>query len=227
MLTPARADGLYGRWVLANALSEGLGLGLTLFLGGLAAQWLQARPGPVTIFGGAMGAVVLGVALEGVLVGRAQAWALRARFRSLSVKDWTFATAMGAGIAWLLGVVPSTAFALLGDEQGAGVAPSEPPVLLQYGLAMLMGLVLGPILGAAQARVLKRHVRGVRRWLWANALAWALGMLVMFVGMDQVPWQGGRFVIVASVFGACCLAGAVVCAVHGWVLVSLQPVARA
>jgi ELWxxDGT repeat protein len=53
--------------------------------------------------------------------------------------------------------------------------------LVQYGLAMALGVVAGPILGLAQWTVLRGLVSGAGRWLWANALAWAVGMPVLYI----------------------------------------------
>jgi hypothetical protein len=43
------------------------------------------------------------------------------------------------------------------------------------------------------------------RWIlangWANAIAWAIGMLLIFRGMDQVPWTASRSLVAPSIFG--------------------------
>jgi hypothetical protein len=212
----------YARWIAANGLAEAIGLGATLALGGLAARAMQARPGPAAIVAGALAAVALGVLLEGVLVGVAQGWALRHRIDDLSMRDWTVASALGAGVAWTLGMAPSTALALI--EQGGAsspAGPAEPPAWLQYAMAVALGSLLGPVLGWAQARVLKRHVTRPLRWLWANAAAWALGMLLIFAGMDRVPWSQGLSAIVAAVVVVCAIAGLAVGAVNGWFLMRM------
>jgi hypothetical protein len=212
----------YLRWCAANGVAEAFGLGATLALGGLAARALEARPGPVAIVLGALAAVALGVLLEGVFVGVAQGWALRHRVAGLSIRAWTVASAIGAGIAWTLGMLPSTVIALL-DPVGASTvaSPTEPPAWLQYSMAVGMGLVLGPVLGWAQVQVLKRHVARPSRWLWANAAAWAMGMLLIFVGMDQVPWSQGLPTIVAAVMLVCAIAGLAVGMVNGWFLMRM------
>ena len=182
------AGRFYGRWVAANGTAEAVGLGATLALGGLAARALERHPGPGAVLLGALAAVVCGIMLEGVLVGLAQAWALRTRIATLSMRDWTLASALGAGIAWALGMVPSTVMALMGSAAGGAAADvTEPAAWVQYSLAIAMGLVLGPVLGWAQVRVLRHHVANPYRWLWANALAWTLGMLLIIAGMDRVP----------------------------------------
>src|SRR6266542_453759 len=101
--------------------------------------------------------------------------------------------------------------------------PAEPPAVVQYGLAIALGVVLGCILGLAQSMVLRRYTARAGRGIWANALAWAVGMPLIFVGMDLVPWSRGTVVIIVAIYGVCWATGLVVGAVHGWALVSLAP----
>ena len=57
----------------------------------------------------------------------------RQRLASLRRRTWVLATAAGAGLAWLLGMVPSTIMALRPGDAGAA-PPSEPGALVQYTL---------------------------------------------------------------------------------------------
>lgn len=211
---------LYGRWIVANGWAEALGLGTTLVLGQAAVPLLDRTTGIAVTLVGAVAAVALGVVLEGMLVGAIQARVLRQALPDLASQRWVSATMLGAGIAWSLGLVPST-IAALTTAPGLPVAPPEPPALVQHGLAAGLGLVTGPILGAAQFRVLRRHVRNASWWLLANAVAWALGMALIFAGMDLVPWGRGAMAVAASVYGVCGVAGLAVGMVHGRVLLRL------
>src|SRR5574341_1349505 len=56
----------------------------------------------------------------------------------ISVRHWTVATAAGAGVAWLLGMIPSTVMSLLQADEPASATPVEPPAWLQYGAAVAM-----------------------------------------------------------------------------------------
>ena len=85
--------------------------------------------------------------------------------------------------------------------------------------------VLGPVLAAPQLRVLRLHVIQAGRWIWANALAWAIGMPVIFAGMDRLPWESGGLPLFVGLFVVAALAGAVVGAVHGRMLLRMLPVA--
>jgi hypothetical protein len=132
------------------------------------------------------------------------------------------ATAVGAGFAWLLGVIPSTLMSLgeQGGEAATAAAPdmSGPPML---GLAALMGIVLGPVLGLPQWVVLRNYVSGAGWWVPAQSAAWALGMPLVFLAAGSIPEGTPLLVIVAIVAGTLALAGAVVGMVHGAALVWL------
>lgn len=205
--------GLYGRWVLANALAEGVGLGLTGLV--WAAAILSAGDGMIPTLLLAALAVLAGTFIEGTVVGTAQWLVLKGPMPSMRWRTWAFATGVGAFVAWTLGMVPSTA--LSPGESGGGSA-AEPPLAAMLGLAFLMGLVLGPVLGFAQWIVLRRFVGRALLWMPANALAWAFGMVVIFAGI-QLATEGGRAgpVLAGTLLGA----GAVVGAVHGAALLAM------
>jgi hypothetical protein len=210
----------YGQWILANGLAEAIGLGTTLVIGNAAAPLLDSISGSTAaVLVAALTAVVLGMVLEGVVVGLAQERVLQTR-TSLPPWAWTIATAIGAAAAWLLGMVPSTAMAFIGDGV-PGDPASEPAQPVQLALAVLMGLVTGPVLGFAQWLVLRGAVRHAGRWLWANAVAWGAGMPLIFGGMDRVPWTGAPQARIAAIYAVCAVTGLVVGAVHGAVLVRL------
>jgi hypothetical protein len=205
--------------VLANALGELLGLGLVGAAGmasvrAFGPDRLDAAPLLVASAMVALGAV------EGLIVGAAQWRALRQSLPLLSARAWMAATACGALAAWLLGALPSTIMKLA--HSGASPAPPpEPGPLLRYAAAAALGLLAGPVLAAFQWRVLRRHVDRAGWWPLANAAAWALGMPVVFlaVGVAVGRKLGAGSPVSALVLLA--LAGAVVGAVHGGVLVNL------
>lgn len=209
----------YRSWIVANGLAEAGGLGTTFVLGQAVAPIMEQMRGVTAILGGALAAVALGTLLEGVLVGMAQERVLTTRV-GLRPKVWTIATAIGAGAAWALGMVPSTAMSLTATAAPGGVV-SEPGALVQYSLAVGMGLVTGPVLGIAQWAVLRGAVRNAANWLWANAVAWGVGMPLIFLGMDRVPWTGHPAARMAAIYAVCAVTGLAVGAVHGRFLVRL------
>jgi len=210
----------YRRWVLANGAAEAVGLGSTFVLGVSLAPVLEGSPSTGMVLAGAAVAVVLGTVLEGVVVGIAQERVLRPQLASLSRGSWVAATAGGAAAAWLLGMLPSTILAL--QDPGPSTAPpTEPTAAVQLTLAALLGAVAGPVLGAIQWTVLRAHARHAARWLWANTAAWAVGMPLIFLGMDYVPWEGPAVARALALVAVCAVAGLAVGAVHGRVLVAL------
>jgi hypothetical protein len=211
---------VYRAWMLANALGEACGLGTTFVLGALIAPRLEAAPGVLAVLVTAVVAIVLGTVLEGVVVGVAQEVVLRRYVDLLRPRAWTIATAAGAGLAWTLGMAPSTFMALAAPPAG-GAPMAEPSTAVTMLLAAGLGLVAGPILGAAQWVALRRVVDGAGRWLWANALAWAVGMPIVFLGMDLVPWTGHPAAVALAVYAVCGVAGLAVGAVHGRVLLTM------
>jgi hypothetical protein len=211
---------LWLRWVLANAIGEAVGLGITSLVGAVVILSGGASRGVLTTMGTTVLAVLAGTLVEGTVVGTAQWLVLRRPLPRLRWRTWAAATGAGAFLAWTLGMIPSTVLSL-GAGSGGGEPQAEPSEILVYGLAFLMGLVLGPVLGFAQWLALRRYVRGAALWMPANALAWAFGMVVIFVGID--PAIGGglglRSVAILGFTLAC--AGAVVGAIHGLALVRL------
>ena len=211
----------YRQWITANGWAEAGGLGGTLVIGWVLASSLDRVAGTTAILAGALGAIVLGTLLEGVVVGAAQAKVLHHRLHSLSRPAWVTASAIGAGLAWTVGLLPSTVMALAGHDASPASVPVEPSPLVKYMLAAVLGAVTGPILGLAQWTVLRRRVRHAARWLVANAGAWAVGMVLVFAGMDVVPWSLGPIAVVPSIGLVCLATGLAVGAIHGRTLLWL------
>jgi hypothetical protein len=209
---------LWSRWVAANAVGEGLGLGATALVALALFPALGGDNGILPALAVAAVAIAAGTAIEGLIVGTAQWLVLRQPLPGITWPTWAGATAAGAGVAWTLGMLPST---LLSINQDAGQAPaSEPGAVMAYALAFGMGLVLGPVLGFAQWLVLRRHVASAGLWMPANALAWAFGMPLIFVGVSAVFDRGGPGGIAFAILSLV-LTGAVVGGIHGLALVRL------
>ncbi|MBE0477239.1 MAG: hypothetical protein IBX62_09100 [Coriobacteriia bacterium] len=210
---------LWVRWVGANAIGELVGLGGTLAL--VAGLWgvLDRSPLPVAL-ALALAIAAVGALVEGVAVGGLQGLVLRLALPALPLPRWVVFTALGAFVAWSLGMLPSTLLAAGGNGAPAAGA-AEPSTVVQLLLAAGMGAALGPFLGVPQWLVLRRFVPRAGWWIPANSAAWALGMPVVFAAMSFVTPET-RPATIAAVLAASLLAtGAVVGAVHGAVLVRL------
>ena len=214
---PSTSDrGLWLRWVAANAAGEFVGLGLLSLVAILVVSVVVGDPSGLSFdVGFAVLLVALGT-LEGAVVGTFQWTVLRRRLPSVASRDWVGATAIGAFVAWALGMAPSTL-------QFGGVAPAGMPVdpggPLLVALAAAMGAVLGLVLAGPQWFVLRRHVNRAWWWFPANAAGWAVGMPVVFLGVGAAAEGGFGLASAAVVLAAVALAGAVVGAVHGLALV--------
>lgn len=205
------------QWIAANSVAELLGLGGVALAGWGLLRWLgePAGWGPSLAFAGLF--ALLG-AFEGLLVGAMQARVLRQRLPGLT--GWVLASVAGALAAWVLGMVPSTIMSAM--TPAASGAPPEIGEALRLLLAAGLGMVAGPVLAFFQWRRLRLHVRrGAAWWLPANALAWASGMPVIFVGAHMGAWLHSPALVALGVSLSLLAAGAVVGAVHGLVLIWL------
>ena len=155
--------------------------------------------------------VAAGVA-EGTLLGAAQAHVLRRALPHLPARRWVLATALAAGVAWVLGLLPSW----LGDT-----VPSVPS-----GVVVVVGVVAGFLLlltiGTAQALVLRGRVRRPERWITATAFGWLAGLTVFMVFATPL-WRPGQPVWLTGLIGDAggLLMAATVAAVTGRALVRL------
>lgn len=214
---------LWRRWVAANAIAETIGLGGSALVVVAMMTLIDAD----TVGGMLLTAsvsVLLGAFFEGVLVGAIQWRILRGVFENLTQRAWVVVTAGGACAAWLLGFLPSTLMTLLTTDTAPSpqaATPVEPPAALIYTMAAAMGLVLGVVLGGAQWIELRRYVPRAGLWIIANALAWLVGMPLVFVAAANVPAGPITVWTVLLIVGVVLAAGAAVGAMHGLALLVL------
>ena len=207
------------RWVIANALGELLGLGTVAAVGFFVFQSSGEPTGVAQALAFAAVFILLG-AVEGLVIGLAQQWVLRTLLPS--VRGWVLATVVGAMVAWAVGMVPSTVGNVLQHGATTTQASFEPPLVLILLLAAGLGAVAGPLLAAFQWLSLRRVVPGKAwQWLPANAAAWALGMPAIFLGAQANELTSSAAAIACLVALAIFIAGALVGAVHGRVLLGL------
>jgi hypothetical protein len=206
------------RWVAANAFGELIGLGGAALVGFLAFTKIEALYGPIVM---ALIMILAGTFLEGVVVGAAQWAVLRQAILQLRWPGWIGATAVGAFAAWLLGMVPSTMMAMTETQETTATTQPEISNLVVFGLAALMGLVLGSILALPQWWVLRRYVEHAFWWILANSFAWMVGMVLVFVGASMIPEEGITTIVFLGLLTSLLLAGISVGAIHGLALIQL------
>lgn len=215
--------GTWTAWVAANAAGELVGLGLVFLAGfSLAARWGEPS-GAAGALAFALAAVALG-AVEGAVVGWAQAIVLARALPSVRRRAWTGATVAGAVLAWALGTIPST---LAAFQPASSEPPPEPGPLLGLALGAGLGAVAGLILALFQWLILRRASAAAAWWLPANALAWAVAMPWIFWLVGATVAEARSAKALALFLAGLGIAGALVGAVHGIFLVRrIVPAAR-
>jgi len=208
-----RSGWLWVSWVAANALGELVGLGLTGAIGALILS-RQSTLGDSRALFELLLAVVSGACVEGVAVGLAQWTVLRRVLTGIARRTWILATAVGAAVAWALGMLPSTMMDTGGEASAPGPEPSAATILV---MTIGLGIVGGAILAGPQWLILRRHLAGAGWWVLFNAAAWAAGMPIAFAAVSAVI--DGRGIAIAA--GLLLATGAVVGAIHGLGLVWL------
>jgi hypothetical protein len=204
---------------MANAIGELIGLGCAAALGAAVISNIGDTESTV---GSIVVAVVMitGGIFEGVVVGFSQWRVLRHHLPRLTGRLWIAATAAGAFVAWVIGMIPSTVMSIQSNAASSSPPPEISDAVI-YLLAATMGLVLGPILAVMQWMVLRRHVGRAGVWIVANSVAWALAMPVMFIGIGAIGDHGVSPSTIVFALGTITLAGAIVGAVHGLALLQL------
>jgi glucan phosphoethanolaminetransferase (alkaline phosphatase superfamily) len=171
---------LWYRWIIANALSELIGLGATFATIGLLISKIDTQQITGIVLSFAL--TVLSGAIEATLVGLAQWWALHPWFPLIGRFAWWRATLAGALLGYVLGYLPSTLMSM--GNAATQTTQAEPPEWVTLLLAAGLGAVAGAVLSFAQWLVLRSKVKRAGLWIPANMLAWGFGMPVIFLGMD-------------------------------------------
>lgn len=157
-------------------------------------------------------ALVAAGAVEGAVLGLAQATVLARALPGLPRGRWVAATALAAALAYVAGLLPSTA------------SMTDWPALPAIAVGVVLAVVLLGSLGTAQWWVLRGLVPWARRWIGVTAGAWLLGLAV-FLGFTTPLWQEGQPGVVIAVIGVAggALMAVTTSAVTGWALAGLIP----
>ncbi len=152
--------------------------------------------------------------VEGAALGAFQSSGLSRRVPGLDRRRFLLGTLAVAGLGWAAASVPGV---LAAPAEG-----SDPPLALLLAGALGLGVVMGALLGAVQATVLRGRVRHAARWVLASALAWGPAMVVVFAGatLPAADWSVVAVTGLGTATGL--LAGAVLGLVSGVFLPSLD-----
>jgi hypothetical protein len=171
------------RWATHLAIGEVVGFTATAMVGFVV---LAIGGHPETVLGRLVALVVMtatGV-VEGGCLGFAQWRAMQDLLPTLSAREWVKATVAVASLGWAIGMsmpLLATVLAARPSDETAG-ASFDPPMAMVIAVSSLFGALVGAVFGGAQGLVLRRHLeadgahRGVRRWVLANAIGWAVGL---------------------------------------------------
>jgi hypothetical protein len=200
---------LWESWVCGMAIAELIGLGIVLIAGALINS-LGWGSSAIAIFHS------VGL-LEGIVLGVAQ-WLVLHRYVK-HINTWILVTAIAAMIAWLVGLQISTLMIFSTNLDTTLTSAMKTQTLLKG--VFLLGAWVGGVLGFAQWFVLKSHIRRAVWWIVANALAWALGLVVAFmmIGMMHSNYFSLETALAGTAIGL--TLGAVVGAITGVALVGL------
>lgn len=193
---------LWRRWTVATTVGEAVGFCAPAVAGGLAAATDLPTGPTVTV-------LLLAGAVEGFLLGTAQAWALRRALPALPGRIFAAATAVAAVLAYAIGLLPSSI--------GQSV-----PLAVAVPAAVVGGLALLATIGTAQWLVLRRAGYDVQWWILTTAGGWLAGLTVFMVVATPL-WQPGQPVALIAAIGvfAGVLMAATVAAVTGFAALRL------
>lgn len=200
----SQARRLWKQWILSVTLGELVGFAVPSAAGGMVAAWGISGIAKIALLS------VAGIG-EGAILGGSQWLVLRRYLPALKWQAWVLATALAAGIAWVIGMSLGTATSYLSGLN---------PVLLGI-VAMPLGVLLLLSLGTAQWLVLRRYIPASSSWIAVNALAWSLGVAVPVIALALVPDGAPPLLMVVVGLISGVLMGAVVGAITGITLVRL------
>ena len=151
--------GSAGKWIIACVAGEAIALSLSALLGAFVSRLSDDGSGLALLM------PVVG-AIEGAVLGGFQAWALGRD------RKWVAATSVAIGAAWLVGAITSA------------LEPRASSTLLILGVALLFGLLVGALVGFAQARI----AHASHRWIIVNVAGWSTGLVASALLSEMVPW---------------------------------------
>ncbi|MFG1991046.1 hypothetical protein ACGFJ7_13845 [Actinoplanes sp. NPDC048988] len=177
-----RGRSLFMRWLTTVTAGEFTGFAVPAVTGALTAR-ASVTTGIV--------AILIAGAVEGTVLGLSQAAVLRHALPSLPARRWVAATAIGAVLAYVMGMLPSST---------ADRWTDWPPAVLALA-GSVVGVALLASIGTAQWLVLRTALPRSASWIATTALAWLIGLGV-FLGFATPLWQPGQPLALIVAIGA-------------------------
>ncbi len=195
---------LWERWVIANTIAQSIGWFLAAHLSQAIDKFGNQNTYQVLL--------LLGT-LEGFLLGFAQWLVLRRYIRHASY--WIFFTIAGVLISWFMGLTVS---AVIGLVYAANLHQKITTLIEEVAL---LGAAVGTVIGYAQWLILGTINKQAIWWVFANAVAFGLGMVIAFIGagIDKPLGLNIHASLIAVATGA--VMGIVISSITGIVLVWL------
>lgn len=201
---------LWLKWTLYCGVGEFLGIATAAAIAVLFNRLINYPQNISEITLLYLAATISGI-VEGGITGSLQAKILSPAL-SVSVKKWVMLTTAVAVLGWLGGTTPSIIVAKISST-------ADTPIDLTFSqmsfYALAMGLIAGVLFGLFQWFELKNHVNAAWRWIAANAVGWALAMVVIFWGATTPDANTPAIVIIAIGALVGILAGLIVGAATG------------
>lgn len=209
---------LWGSWTLSCAVGEYLGMAVAATCA-VFANRLFGEPASVVERLAVMAVMVVAGGIEGSSIGYFQWRVLRSVLPKLTAASWLIPTVTVAALGWFFGMLPSTLMA--GATTELAQSPDLPVSLVAFWAALL-GAGLGAVFGGSQWIVLRRHVHSAWTWIVANAMGWAVAMVILFLAasLPTEATAAGVVVLIGALAGL--FAGLTVGAVTGWFLLRLR-----
>ena len=202
--------GQFRKWVINCALGELLGIGAAGCIA-VAVNYYLGEPQSfiqkiVVLF-----TMLVAGAIEGTSIAVFQWKVLRHLFPDMKLAAWWKWTVSIALLGWGLGMLPSLFF----TQSSVTTGTTKPSMWLIAIIAAGSGALAGALFGLFQSFELKKHSGKWKWWITANTLAWAVAMLIIFIG---ATWPSAAtpviFIILSAIISGC-LAGLSLGAITG------------
>ncbi|CAM3907710.1 hypothetical protein [Smaragdicoccus niigatensis] len=168
-------------WIRTVTLAEFVGFSAPAIAGALTvniAEWIAFL---ILISAGT---------LEGLVLGIGQGSVAKHALPRFPRRAWVSATALGAGLAWLVAMLPS----IFGDQLSQASTPTRIAVVALVGTIAVLSL------SVPQWLVLRHVSHRASEWIAGSALGWCAGLTV-FAAIAMPLWKQGQPMLVVVAIG--------------------------